>query len=206
MRQVLPGRHEARIVGPAAWCTSIPCWSRRRTPASGSPPRTVEPGRPATRRARSERVDQLAAAALQSAAQGETTRTILTALALNLLVAVATLVAGLLSGSAALLAEAGYSLADSLNEVPLGISVRRGRVPADPARPLGHGREGFLWAFLAAIASFLIGGSCRSAWPFGSSSRAPRPAACSSPGWCWSSPSRRTVSRCTLSRPVRRTP
>jgi cation diffusion facilitator family transporter len=96
--------------------------------------------------------------ALLSAAQGETTRTILTALALNLIVAVAKLVAGLLSGSAALLAEAGHSLADSLNEVLLGISVRRGRVPADPAHPLGHGREGFLWAFLAAIASFLIGG------------------------------------------------
>ena len=97
-------------------------------------------------------------AALRRAAQSEMTRTLLTALALNLIVAVAKLVAGLLSGSAALLAEAGHSLADSLNEVLLGISVRRGRVPADPAHPLGHGREGFLWAFLAGIASFLIRG------------------------------------------------
>jgi cation diffusion facilitator family transporter len=97
-------------------------------------------------------------ASLRSAAHDETTRTIFTALALNLLVAAAKLVGGLLSGSAALLAEAGHSVADSLNEVLLGISVRRGRVPADPAHPFGHGREGFLWAFLAAIASFLIGG------------------------------------------------
>jgi cation diffusion facilitator family transporter len=97
-------------------------------------------------------------AALASAAQSETSRTIITALALNLLVAAAKLVAGLLSGSAALLAEAGHSLADSLNEVLLGISVRRGRVPADLVHPLGHGRERFLWSFMAAIASFLIGG------------------------------------------------
>jgi cation diffusion facilitator family transporter len=96
-------------------------------------------------------------AALRSA-QAETARTILTALALNLLVAAAKLAAGLLTGSAALLAEAGHSVADSVNEVLLGISVRRGHVPADIAHPLGHGRERFLWAFIAAIASFLIGG------------------------------------------------
>src|ERR687886_35603 len=96
--------------------------------------------------------------ALRNATRGETARTIATALALNLVVAVAKLVAGLQTGSAALLAEAGHSVADSVNEVLLGISVRRGRVPADLAHPLGHGREGFLWAFMAAIASFLIGG------------------------------------------------
>jgi cation diffusion facilitator family transporter len=96
--------------------------------------------------------------AARSAAEGETTRTILTALSLNLVVALAKLAGGLVSGSAALLAEAAHSTADSLNEVLLGISVRRGRAPADLAHPFGHGREGFLWAFLAAIASFLIGG------------------------------------------------
>jgi cation diffusion facilitator family transporter len=97
-------------------------------------------------------------AALRSASRRETARTIATALAVNLVVAAAKLVAGLQTGSAALLAEAAHSLADSLNEILLGISVRRGRAPADLVHPLGHGREGFLWAFMAAIASFLIGG------------------------------------------------
>ncbi|HLH22073.1 MAG TPA: cation diffusion facilitator family transporter [Chloroflexota bacterium] len=97
-------------------------------------------------------------AALRSAALGESLRTVRVALAANLLVAAAKLAAGLLSGSAALLAEAGHSLADSVNEVFLGISLRRGNLPADPIHPLGHGRERFLWAFMAAIASFLIGG------------------------------------------------
>jgi cation diffusion facilitator family transporter len=98
------------------------------------------------------------AAALRNASESERTRVIVIALAANLVVALAKLAAGLLTGSAALLAEAGHSFADSLNEVLLGISLRRGNVPADAAHPLGHGRERFLWAFMAAIASFLIGG------------------------------------------------
>ncbi len=98
------------------------------------------------------------AAALRNASATEGTRVVVVALAANLVVAVAKLGAGLLTGSAALLAEAGHSFADSLNEVLLAVSLRRGNVPADLAHPLGHGRERFLWAFMAAIASFLIGG------------------------------------------------
>jgi cation diffusion facilitator family transporter len=97
-------------------------------------------------------------AAVRSAAYGGTSRTITFALVANLVLATAKLAAGLLSGSAALLAEAGHSLADSLNEVFLGISLIRGGMPADVVHPFGHGRERFLWAFMAAIASFLIGG------------------------------------------------
>jgi len=57
-----------------------------------------------------------------------------------------------------MLAEAAHSAADSVNEVFLGIGLYRQRQPADAEHPLGHGRERFLWAFMAAIASFLIGG------------------------------------------------
>jgi cation diffusion facilitator family transporter len=63
-----------------------------------------------------------------------------------------------MSGSTALLAEAAHSFADSSNEVLLGISLRRAMKPADDRHPLGHGRERFLWAFIAAVASFIIGG------------------------------------------------
>ncbi len=76
----------------------------------------------------------------------------------NVVIAIAKLIAGLTSGSTAMLAEAAHSFADSLNEVLLGISLKRASRPADPIHPLGHGRERFLWAFMAAIASFLIGG------------------------------------------------
>jgi cation diffusion facilitator family transporter len=45
-----------------------------------------------------------------------------------------------------------------VNEVFLAVGVYRDRQPPDAAHPFGHGRERFLWAFMAAIASFLIGG------------------------------------------------
>ena len=80
------------------------------------------------------------------------------ALLANLVIAVAKLIAGLATGSIGMLAESAHSLADSINEVLLGVSLRRDRRPADSEHPLGHGRERFLWAFMAALASFLIGG------------------------------------------------
>ena len=97
-------------------------------------------------------------AALRKLADGASVRTVFVALAANIVIAVAKLIAGLLSGSTAMLAEAAHSFADSLNEVFLGISLRRARRDADATHPLGHGRERFLWALMAAIASFLIGG------------------------------------------------
>lgn len=80
------------------------------------------------------------------------------ALVANLVIAAAKLLAGLASGSTAMLAEAAHSAADSVNEVFLAVGLHRERQPADATHPLGHGRERFLWAFMAAISSFLIGG------------------------------------------------
>jgi len=97
-------------------------------------------------------------AALQRIERKDSARTILIALTANVVIAIAKFVSGLISGSTALLAEAAHSLADASNEVLLGISLRRASAPADDRHPLGHGRERFLWAFMAAIASFLIGG------------------------------------------------
>jgi cation diffusion facilitator family transporter len=96
--------------------------------------------------------------ALRRASEGESVRTIVIALAANLVIAIAKLIAGLVSGSTGMLAEAAHSAADSVNEVFLAVGLRRDRQPADATHPLGHGRERFLWAFMAAIATFLIGG------------------------------------------------
>jgi len=90
--------------------------------------------------------------------RGDSVRTIVIALLANLVIAAAKLVAGLVSGSTAMLAESAHSLADCSNEVLLGVSLRRANRPPDDLHPIGHGRERFLWALLAAIASFLIGG------------------------------------------------
>jgi cation diffusion facilitator family transporter len=97
-------------------------------------------------------------AALRAGESRRNERSIAVALLANLIVAAAKLAAGLTTGSAALLAEAAHSAADSVNELLLGLSLRRGRRPADALHPLGHGGARFLWAFVAAISSFLIGG------------------------------------------------
>src|SRR5258708_31260892 len=98
------------------------------------------------------------ATALRRTADGESMRTILLALIANIVIAIAKLIGGLVSGSTGMLAEAAHSAADSFNEIFLAVGLHRDRQPADATHPLGHGRERFLWAFMAAIASFLIGG------------------------------------------------
>jgi cation diffusion facilitator family transporter len=98
------------------------------------------------------------ATALRRAADGQGVQTIVIALIANIVIAIAKLIGGLVSGSTGMLAEAAHSAADSVNEIFLAVGVYRDRQPADAEHPLGHGRERFLWAFMAAIASFLIGG------------------------------------------------
>jgi cation diffusion facilitator family transporter len=96
--------------------------------------------------------------ALRRFADGESKRTIGIAFLANLVIAAAKLIAGLLTRSTAMLAEAAHSAADSINEIFLFIGLRREREPPDETHPFGHGRERFLWAFMASISSFLIGG------------------------------------------------
>ena len=98
------------------------------------------------------------ATALRRAAEGESSRTILIALFANVVIGIAKLIGGLVSGSTGMLAEAAHSAADSVNEIFLAVGIHRDRRPPDSTHPFGHGRERFLWGFMAAIASFLIGG------------------------------------------------
>jgi cation diffusion facilitator family transporter len=98
------------------------------------------------------------ATALRRVTEGQSERTIFIALFANIVIAVAKLIGGLVSGSTGMLAEAAHSAADSVNEIFLAVGFYRARQPADTRHPLGHGRERFLWSFMAAIASFLIGG------------------------------------------------
>lgn len=88
---------------------------------------------------------------------GESGKTILVALAANLFLAVAKGAAGLFTGSAALLAEAAHSAADTFDQLALLGSIRLGRRPPDEDHPFGHGKERFFWAFVAAVWIFLAG-------------------------------------------------
>jgi cation diffusion facilitator family transporter len=75
----------------------------------------------------------------------------------NLLVALAKIVGGVISRSAAMQAEAAHSVADTVTEVLLYQANRRGGRAPDERHPFGHGRETFFWAFLAALATFTAG-------------------------------------------------
>src|SRR5919201_1119916 len=88
---------------------------------------------------------------------GESRRTVLIALAANAVIAVAKLAGGLLSGSAAMFAEAAHSLADTTNQAFLLVSIQLGKREPTPERPFGFGQERYLWTFMAAVGMFLAG-------------------------------------------------
>ncbi|WP_329137858.1 cation diffusion facilitator family transporter [Streptomyces sp. NBC_01476] len=83
---------------------------------------------------------------------------VLVALGANLVIAAAKTAAGLFSGSPALLSEAAHSVADSLNEVFLLLSLRRARRAPDAEHPFGYGKERYFWSLLAAVGIFVLGG------------------------------------------------
>lgn len=87
----------------------------------------------------------------------ESVGTVVVAGAANLAIAAAKLVAGLISGSAAMLSEAIHSVADTTTEVLLFLALRRGARPPDARRPVGYGKESYVWAFLAALFTFVAG-------------------------------------------------
>ncbi len=88
---------------------------------------------------------------------GDSVLTVLVAGLANLLIAAAKAVGAMISGSSSMLSEATHSLADTVTEVLLFVALRRGAKPADKVHPLGYGREAYLWALLAALATFVAG-------------------------------------------------
>jgi cation diffusion facilitator family transporter len=83
---------------------------------------------------------------------------VLIAGAANIFVGLIKLVAGILVGSSAMLAEAAHSAADTLNQGFLLASLRRGARPADAKHPFGYGQERYFWSLLAAFGIFIAGG------------------------------------------------
>jgi len=75
----------------------------------------------------------------------------------NLGIAVAKLVAGMVSGSSAMLSEAAHSVADTLNQAFLLTALARSGRPADDTHPFGYGKERYFWSLLAAVAVFVLG-------------------------------------------------
>ena len=87
----------------------------------------------------------------------ESKGTVVLAMGANAAVALAKIVAGLLGGSAVMMAEAGHSVADTLNQTFMYVALRRSTKQPDRQHPFGYGKERFFWALIAAVGIFVAG-------------------------------------------------
>jgi len=92
-----------------------------------------------------------------SMAGEESRRAVLAALGANAVIAVGKLVAGVVTGSGAMFAEGGHSIADTTNQMFLLVGLKRAKALPDEEHPHGYGKEAFFWSFLAAIFMFVGG-------------------------------------------------
>jgi cation diffusion facilitator family transporter len=83
--------------------------------------------------------------------------TVLLAGGANLVIAVAKIVAGAVTGSSAMLAEGAHSVADTVNQVFLLTALSRSKKPADSQHPFGYAMERYFWSLLAAVGIFVLG-------------------------------------------------
>ena len=86
-----------------------------------------------------------------------TKRSVLAAFVANFLIAISKFVAGFISGSAAMLAEGAHSVADTVNQVFLLISLPLSKNAPDREHPYGHGKDRFFWSLLVAVGLFVAG-------------------------------------------------
>lgn len=85
------------------------------------------------------------------------TRPALLALGAGTLAAIAKTVAAVITGSASMLAEAVRSWVETVTGCFLVAAYVAARKPADASRPLGYGRDSYVWSLFASIATFVVG-------------------------------------------------
>lgn len=90
------------------------------------------------------------------AADGST-KTVITAVFVNLGISVLKLGAFAVSGSGAMLSEGLHSIADTLNQALLWLGINRSQRPADDKHPYGYGAERYFWSLVSAMGIFVLG-------------------------------------------------
>jgi len=74
----------------------------------------------------------------------------------NLGIAIAKLIAAILTGSTAMFAETLHSVSDTFNQVLLLIGIKTSTKAATEQHPFGYGKEQFFWSFVVATMLFGI--------------------------------------------------
>jgi len=90
--------------------------------------------------------------------QADSLKSIFYALGANFAIAIAKLVAAVITNSGSMLAEGIHSLADCGNQILLLFGIKRAKRPPDAHHPLGYGKTVYFWSFIVAIMLFSMGG------------------------------------------------
>lgn len=75
----------------------------------------------------------------------------------NFTIAVAKMVAALVTGSSSMLSESIHSFADAGNQALLLFGARQAKKVADDEHQFGYGRERYFWSFVVALVLFALG-------------------------------------------------
>ncbi|UKT65699.1 cation diffusion facilitator family transporter [Pedobacter mucosus] len=85
-------------------------------------------------------------------------KSIYSALAANLLIAITKFIAGAFTNSSSMIAEGIHSTVDTSNQLLLLYGLKRSTKPPDKYRPFGYGKELYFWSFIVSIMIFGLGG------------------------------------------------
>lgn len=76
----------------------------------------------------------------------------------NLLIAIAKLAGGIVSGSASMFAEAAHSFSDVGNQLLLLLGLQRSKKAPNPKHPYGTGKAAYFWPLMVAVLLFGVAG------------------------------------------------